>query len=329
MDRKLVVSQSPHIHSGLTTSRLMSDVIIALIPAFIVSIIFYGFSVLVVAATAVLSAMFFEYVISRYLLKQPGNSLWDFSAALTGLLLAFNVPTNIPLWIVVIGSFAAIAIAKMSYGGLGKNLFNPALVGRVILLVSFPAQMATFAPMTGSAEADATSGATFLTFMKGQIAQGYSANDVIQNSGIDMFQMFIGERAGSLGEISAAALLLGFIYLLWRKVITWHIPVFVLGSMALFSGALWCVDSSQYINPIFHLISGGALLGAIFMATDYVTSPMSKKGVIIYAIGIGVITILIRTWGAYPEGMSFAILIMNGVTPLLNKFTKPKRFGEK
>lgn len=326
MSNKFVVSASPHIHSGVSTSRLMSDVIIALIPAFILSTCFYGFSVIITTAIAICSAIISEALICRFILKQK-STIADYSAALTGFLLAFNLPTGIPWWIIVIGSFCAIAIGKMSFGGLGKNPFNPALVGRVILLISFPAQMTTFNVVPMSAEADATSGATFLAYIKQSVANGIDVDTALDK--INIFQMFIGERAGSLGEISAIALLAGFAYLLYRKVITWHIPVFVLATMYVFGEILHLADSAIYINPVYHLISGGALLGAIYMATDYVTSPMSKKGMLIYGIGIGLITMFIRVWGAYPEGMSFAILIMNAVTPLINKYTHPKRFGEK
>lgn len=322
--KKFVVSPSPHIHSGVSTSRLMSDVIIALIPAFIVATCFYGYAAIVTTAIAVVAAIVFEYLIQRFILKGP-STLKDYSAALTGFLLAFNLPADIPWWIVVIGSLSAIAIGKMSYGGLGKNPFNPALVGRVILLISFPAQMTTFSPVS-SVETDVMSGATTLTYLKQAISNGKPLSEVMPN--IDIFNLFIGERSGSLGEIAAAALLLGFAYLLYRKVITWHIPVYVIGSMILLSGILWAVNSEVYLNPLVQVLSGGALLGAIYMATDYVTSPMNPKGMMIYGIGIGVITILIRTWGSYAEGMSFAILIMNGVTPLINKYTRPKRFGE-
>lgn len=326
MDKKLIVSPSPHIHSGVSTSVLMSDVIIALIPAFIVSIFFYGFSAIITTTIAVVSAMLFEFLISKYIIKTSKNTLLDYSAALTGFLLAFNLPAGIDWWIVVIGSLAAIGIGKMSYGGLGNNPFNPALVGRVVLLISFPAQMTIYPSVVGSAEIDATSGATFLTYIKQAVSNNIPISEAIEN--ISMLEMFIGQRSGSLGEIGAIALIIGFIYLLIRKVITWHIPVAVIGSMVVFSGILCVIDSDIYLNPIYQVISGGALLGAIFMATDYVTSPMNIKGMIIYGIGIGIITILIRTWGSYAEGMSFAILIMNGVTPLINSYTRPKRFGE-
>lgn len=325
MDKMLVVSPSPHIHSGNSTSKIMSDVIIALLPAFVVSTIFYGFSSVVITAIAVVSCILAEYVIGRLILKR-GNTLMDYSAALTGVLLAFNLPAFIPWWMVVLGSVVAIGVGKMSFGGLGRNLFNPALVGRVFLLISFPVQMTSFFPAVPSG-VDAVSGSTPLAVVKGAMAKGLDLTDVMSQFSIT--NLFIGDKAGSLGEIAAGALLLGFIYLLVRKVITWHIPVYVLGSMFLFSGVLYLVEPTMYAPPLFQILTGGALLGAIFMATDYVTSPMSHRGMLIYGVGIGVITILIRVWGAYPEGISFAILIMNGVVPLINMYTHPKRFGEK
>ena len=321
MDKKLVVSPSPHIHSSVSTPRLMSDVIIALIPAFIVSVIFYGFSSVIVTAIAVVSCLLAEYLIQRFILKGK-NTLMDYSAAVTGVLLAFNLPATIPWWIIVIGSVVAIGVGKMSFGGLGRNPFNPALVGRVFLLISFPVQMTSF---TLPNSVDATSGATPLSFVKQALAKGESLSEIMPN--FNSFDLFLGDKGGSLGEIAAGALLLGFVYLLWRKVITWHIPVYILGTKFIFSGILWMVDPEQFVNPLFQILTGGAILGAVYMATDYVTSPMNPKGMLIYGVGIGVITILIRVWGAYPEGISFAILIMNAVVPLINKYTRPRRFG--
>ena len=241
---------------------------------------------------------------------------------MTGVLLAFNLPASIPWWIVVIGAFVAIAVAKMTFGGLGKNPFNPALVGRVFLLIAYPVQMTTF-PLPVNGSFDALTGATPLAAVK----HGAAA-DVLGTQ-----ELLLGNMPGSLGEVAALALLAGFVYLLWRRVITWHIPVTVLVTMALFAfvvalargesgAALW-----QF--PLFHVLAGGAMLGAIFMATDYSTSPMTVRGGVIFAVGIGLITMLIRLWGAYPEGMSFAILIMNSCVPLINKYVKPKRFGVK
>ena len=324
MIKKLIVSPSPHIKGNFSTSSLMRDVILALIPTFIVAIIYFGFGSLVVAAVAVSSCMLFEFLITRFMLNKK-SPLGDYSAALTGLLLALNLPVSIPLWMVVLGSLVAIGIGKASFGGLGNNPFNPALVGRVFLLISFPVQMTSF-PSTVISP-DALSGATPLAFAKEAISGGAKMSEVM--SDISYTSMFLGDKGGSIGEVGALALLLGFAYLLFKRVITWHIPVYIIGTIAIFSGIFWVVDPEMYLSPLYQVLSGGALLGAIFMATDYVTSPMNRKGMAIYGIGIGLITIIVRMWGAYPEGISFAILIMNGVTPLINKFTKPTRFGEK
>lgn len=321
MDKRFVVSPSPHIFSPVTTASLMRDVLIALIPAFVVSVIFMGISAVTVTLISVAACVATEALVQKFLLKTKVTTC-DYSAILTGVLLAFNLPASIPWWIIVIGAVVAIGVGKISYGGLGRNLFNPALVGRVFLLISFPVQMTSFPVVT-----DATSGATPLAFVKEALKKGESLSSVMPS--INYSDMFLGNMSGSLGEIAAGALLLGFIYLLWRKVITWHIPVAVLGSMAIFSGILHLASPEEYVTPLFHLLAGGAMLGAIFMATDYVTSPMNTRGAIIYGIGIGVITILIRTYGAYPEGISFAILIMNATVPLINNMVKPKRFGTK
>ncbi len=308
----LIVSPSPHIHSGDSVSRNMYGVIYALLPALGVSLYYFGLGAAVVTITAVAACVLFEFIIQKYLLK-VSPSITDGSAILTGLLLAFNLPSNLPIWIIVIGALVAIGVGKMSFGGIGNNIFNPALVGRVFLLISFPVQMTTW-PVPNVAERftqiDVTTGATPLAIMKG-----------IEKGEINYLDMFLGQIGGSLGEVSAIALLIGFIYLLYRGIIQWYIPVTTLATVA---GGAFILGQ----DPIAHLLSGGILLGAIFMATDYVTSPMSKKGMIIYSIGIGILTILIRIFGAYPEGVSFAILIMNAVTPLLNTYYKPKRFGE-
>ncbi len=320
MEKKIIVSPSPHVSSTVSTKSLMRDVIIALIPAFAVAVWVYGIDVVIVTAVSVAACMLTEFVISRYMLGVK-STLCDFSAALTGLLLAFNLPSNLNPGIVILGAVVAIGIGKMSFGGLGRNPFNPALVGRVFLLISFPAQMTTFpAPQA----VDGSTGATMLTAAKEFIGAGNAASSFDYN----LVDMLVGFKGGSLGEIGAAALLLGFVYLLVRKVITWHIPIAVLGSMTIFAALLWAVDPSSYMHPLFHLFGGGAMLGAIYMATDYVSSPMTYKGMLIYGVGIGVITICIRTWGAYPEGISFAILILNACVPLINKYIKPKRFGD-
>ena len=319
MENSLYVSPSPHIHGGDSISKNMYGVLIALIPAFLVSLYCFGLGALIVTATSVLACVIFEYLIQRFLMKKE-PTLCDGSAILTGVLLAFNVPSNLPIWIILIGALAAIGIGKMSFGGLGNNIFNPALVGRVFLLISFPAQMTTWPvpdvfPMTYT---DAETGATILS----SLHEGGAALPA-------MVDMLIGRIGGSLGEISAIALLLGFAFMLWKKIITWHIPVSILATVFVFTGILYLVNPTVYVNPFIHLLSGGLLLGSIFMATDYVTSPMSKNGMIVYGIGIGLLTAVIRIFGSYPEGMSFAILIMNAFTPLINSYIKPKHFGGK
>ena len=319
MENSLYVSPSPHIHGGDSISKNMYGVLIALIPAFLVSLYCFGLGALIVTATSVLACVIFEYLIQRFLMKKE-PTLCDGSAILTGVLLAFNVPSNLPIWIILIGALAAIGIGKMSFGGLGNNIFNPALVGRVFLLISFPAQMTTWPvpdvfPMTYT---DAETGATILSALH----EGGAPLPA-------MVDMLIGRIGGSLGEVSAIALLLGFAFMLWKKIITWHIPVSILATVFVFTGILYLVNPTVYVNPFIHLLSGGLLLGSIFMATDYVTSPMSKNGMIVYGIGIGLLTAVIRIFGSYPEGMSFAILIMNAFTPLINSYIKPKHFGGK
>lgn len=316
-----IVAPSPHLHGDFSTSRIMRDVVIALVPAFAFSVFIYGLSAVFVTGIAILSCMLFEWLIDRFMLRR-GSTLGDWSAVVTGTLLAFNLPASISPWLIILGALVSIGVGKMSFGGLGRNLFNPALVGRVFLLISFPVQMTLFPDTVG---VDAITGATPLAFVKEALKTGTPVTEIMPN--IDLSGMLLGFKDGSMGEIGALALLVGGIYLLIRKVITWHIPVFVLGSMGVFAAILWLVNPEQYMNPLFHLFAGGAMLGAIFMATDYVTSPMTKTGQAIYAIGIGIITILIRVWGAYPEGISFAILIMNATVPLINMYVKPSRFG--
>lgn len=325
----LTVSPSPHIHSHLSAQRIMLDVIIALTPAFGVSLYMFGIGALKVTLLAVMACVFFEYLIQKYLLKGP-VSIGDGSAILTGILLAFNLPSNIPAWMVIIGSLAAIGIAKMSFGGLGKNPFNPALVGRAFLLISFPVQMTSWPePILNRLQlADAVTGATPLAIMKEGIQNGQTVSALMDQIP-SYLQFLFGAQGGSLGEMSAIALLMGFVYLLIRKVISWHIPIAVIGTVFLFTGILWMTNPETNASPLFHLLTGGLLLGAIYMATDYVTSPMYKTGMIIFGLGVGVLTVLIRVYGSYPEGVSFAILIMNAFVPLINRYVKPKRFGAK
>lgn len=319
-DKMIVVSPSPHVFTRRTTASIMGDVLIALAPALAVSVWVFGVDVLMVTAVSVACCVAFEWLIQRFLIKGPAT-IGNLSAVVTGVLLAFNLPSTIPLWLVALGAFVAIAVGKMTFGGLGKNPFNPALVGRVFLLIAYPAYMTAF-PQLG---VDGVSGATPLMLAKQALKDGQPVGDIL--SQIDMLDLAIGLRSGSFGEVAVIALLIGGVYLILRKVITWHIPVAVLGSMAVFSAIMWLAAPETQMSPLFHVLTGGAVLGAVFMATDYSTSPMTWKGGLIFGTGIGLLTMIIRIWGAYPEGISFAILIMNAMVPLIDRYVKPARFG--
>ena len=309
----------------------MYGVVIALLPALLVSFFYFGIGSAIVCATSVAACVVFEWAINKFLLKNERTTVCDGSAIVTGLLLGFNLPSNLPVWIIVLGALVAVGVGKMTFGGLGCNLFNPALVGRCFLLVSFPAQMTSW-PQAGQLTSylDAETGATPLSIMKWAIKSGdASVLEQLPSS----FNMLIGlpdtcqTGAGSLGEVCALALLLGLAFMLWRKIITWHTPASIIATVFVLSGLLHLANPA-YADPFAVIFSGGLMLGAIFMATDYVTSPMCSRGQLVYGVGIGLLTVVIRNWGAYPEGMSFAILIMNAFTPLINTYIKPKRFGE-
>lgn len=317
--QQLLVSGSPHVHTRDSVKRRMWNVVIALLPAVIAGIWVFGIPALVCLAVSVGACLLTEWVIATCIMKRP-FTLSNGSALITGLLLAMNVPASLPWWMVVAGAVVAIGIGKMSFGGLGTNVWNPALVGRVFLLLSFPAAMTTWSTTVGSgidaasgASPDANTGATILATLK------QSAHH-IDTSTVDWLGISLGNINGSWGEVGSIAILIGLAYLLITRTITWHIPVSMLAAAALLA---WCVGA----NPVIELLTGGMLLGAVFMATDYVTSPMTHRGQLIYGALIGVITMVIRLWGAYPEGVSFAILLGNSCTPLLNKYCKPRRFG--
>lgn len=294
-----------------------------MIPAMAWGIYIFGLDAVRVGLISILSCVAIEYLIQKYLMKVK-PSITDGSALITGVLLAFNVPANIPWWIIVIGAIAAMGIGKLSFGGLGANIFNPALVGRVFLLISFPVQMTSW-PATRILNVDAVSAATPLAVIKEGVKNGIP---VSQLEGLPKLgDMAIGLNQGSMGEISALLLILGGLYMLWKKVITWQTPVSIVLTVVVVSGIFWLVNPEIYVNPVYHIFTGGLMLGAIYMATDMVTSPMTGKGQWIYGIGIGLITIAIRMFGAYPEGISFGILIMNAFVPLINMYVKPKRFG--
>jgi len=265
---------------------------------------------------------------SFYLIKGD-LTINDGSAIVTGVLLAFNVPTNLPTFIIIIGAIVAIGIAKMAFGGLGKNPFNPALVGRVFLLISFPVQMTSWPkpiPNFSIAIADVITGPTPLGILKEGVGAGQTVQQIMGELP-SYLDLMIGNQGGSMGEMSAIALLLGAAFMFFRKVITWHIPVAYLVSAVGFASIMWAIDPTHFVNPLFHLVTGGLMLGIFYMATDMVSSPMSSRGMIVYGIGCGVITMVIRFWGGYPEGVSFAILIMNAFAPLINNAFKPTRFG--
>ncbi|MDE5731706.1 MAG: RnfABCDGE type electron transport complex subunit D [Bacteroidales bacterium] len=317
---KLLVSPSPHLHAKTSTTSLMRDVVIALVPAVVVSVLFYGWSELLILGVSVASCVLLEYLITKYLLDRP-CTVCDWSAVVTGVLLALNLPASTPWWVVFIGAVVAIGVAKMTFGGLGQNLFNPAIAGRVFLLISFPTYMTDWTRTGGfiGSGLDAVSGATPLGIVK---EGGVSAIE-----GLDYAHMLFLNIGGSAGELSAIAILAGFVYLLARKVIKPYITLSILATVAVFSGIFWLVNPAEYTDPLFNLLTGGLLLGSVFMATDYVTSPMSNAGGVIFGVGIGLITMLIRYFGAYPEGVSFAILIMNSVVPLINKWCHSKKYG--
>ena len=327
----LQVSGSPHVHTNDSVKKIMWTVVIALLPTMIFSFIYFGWDAVRVTLISVAACVFFEWFIQKFFLKGE-LTISDGSAVITGMLLAFNVPSNLSWIIIVIGALVAIGVSKMAFGGLGKNIFNPALVGRVFLLISFPTQMTTWPTPKpvfhiGTPIVDTVTGATPLALIKNGLKQGADVSSLMDQ--VPTYaQLLLGQQGGSLGEVAAAAIILGGIILLCRKVITWHIPVAFLGTAFLFAGVLYLINPGAYIPPSYHLLTGGMMLGAIFMATDMVTSPMSNWGKIVFGIGCGLLTICIRVWGSYPEGVSFAILLMNAFTPLINKWLKPKRFGK-
>jgi len=326
-EQLLTVSLSPHTFGKLSVRKIMWGVVIALLPAVAAGLFVFGVGALKVLLLSVIFSVLLECLIQRFVLKVK-PTISDGSAVITGLLLAMNCPANLPWWIVFIGAFVAIGIGKMSFGGLGNNPFNPALVGRVFLLISFPVQMTSWPkPIVTRCTLDGVTAATPLAIVKDGLKNGelFSAlREQIPGYG----ELFLGVMGGCIGEVSAVALLLGLVYMLHKKIITWHIPGSMLGSIFLFAGLLWLMSPEQYADPLFHVLTGGVMLGAIFMATDMVTSPMTPKGMIIFGVCIGILTMIIRVFGAYPEGVSFAILIMNAFVPLINRYCKPYRFGE-
>ena len=321
MAESYIVSGNPHWHAPVSTKRLMLDVIIALCPAVIVSFLYYGWSEILVMAESIAFCVLLEWAITRFLMKKA-STIGDLSAVVTGMLLAMNLPCNIPWWIVLVGAVVAIGVAKMSFGGIGQNIFNPAITGRVFLLVSFPAQMTTWPVPAGFlTNVDAFSGATLLGQVK---ILGAQSADALVN-----LQTLFTNIGGSAGEISALALLVGWLYLVVRRVIKPWITLTIFATVATIAAIFHGINPELYTGALFNLLTGGLILGACFMATDYVTSPMTTAGGIIYGFGIGFIVMMIRYFGSYPEGMSFAILLMNMAVPLLNMAFHQKKYGRK
>ena len=321
---RLVVSSSPHVHGGESVSRVMWSVVIALVPATVLAMALFGLNAVWVIFWTVASAAVFEAISQK--LRGTEITVGDGSAILTGLLLALNLPASAPWWMCIVGSFFAIAIAKHLYGGLGYNPFNPALVARVALLVSFPTQMTSWSP-TLYIPPDTWTGATPLGAIKEHVLKDGTTG--LQFSWDYFWQLMAGNVGGSLGETSVIALLLGAAFLLWRGYIYWYVPVSIIATVFVFTGVAFVFNPTGVASPVFHVVSGGLMLGAFYMATDMVTSPVTIKGMIIFGVGIGVITSVIRLWGGYPEGISFAILIMNATVPLLDRYCRPTVFGER
>ena len=318
MDKKtysnLVVSSAPHLVTNMDTTRIMLMVLIGLAPSFLVSIYVFGMRVIALTAVCIVASMFFEWAWNKLMHKT--QTVGDLSAAVTGTLIAFNVPSGLPFWIAIVGCFVAIIVVKQLYGGMGKNIVNPAITARIVLFISFATEMTTW-PLPRMA-ADATSTATPL----GVLAEGGA--ELPSN-----MQMFLGFIGGSMGEVSAIALLIGGLFLIWKKIISPIIPCCFIGTVFLFAliyyGATGEGEALQM--AVFHVLAGGVMLGAFFMATDYVTSPLLPMGKVIFGIGCGLITMIIRLWGQYPEGVSFSILIMNCLTPLIENFCQKRLYG--
>ncbi len=323
-----IVSPSPHTHSGDSVSRIMITVIVALVPSLVAGVIVFGWDTIRLTTICVATCVVAEYIVRTMMRRDIG--ITDWSAVVTGILLALNLPPTLPGWMAIVGSLSAIVVAKQLYGGIGYNLFNPALVGRCVLLISFPVAMTTWAVpafVPNASAVDATTMATPLGAWKTAWASGNAPASFFETYPIR--SLILGNRPGCVGETSVVALLLGGLILLWRRCISWHTPVLFIGTVAVFAGVLHQADPARNLPAAYHVFSGGIFLGAFFMATDMVTTPVTRSGMLIFGAGCGLITMIIRKWGGYPEGVSFSILIMNALTPLINRFTRPRTFGHK
>jgi len=317
-----IITTSPHIHTEDSIPRVMYSVVIALVPAMIVSILFFGKAAIIIYCLSIVSCLACE-AIAQKIMGRP-ITITDGSILVTAILFAMNIPPSSPWWLVVLGSVIAVVLGKQIYGGLGYNPFNPVLVARIVLLISFPVQMTSWVkPAPLFSGADLVSIATPL----GEIKTELMLKGAIDLSRYNYLDFTTGFMGGSMGEMSVLALLLGAAFLLFRKYITWHIPAGFIGTVFVMTGIFWLVDPTRYANPIFHVLAGGLVLGAFFMATDMVTSPVYPKGKIVFGIGCGVITVVIRLFGGYPEGVAFSILLMNATTPIIDRYTVPRKFG--
>jgi electron transport complex protein RnfD len=329
-DPELLLKHAPLLQQGMSTPQAMRDVIYSLVPVTLAAIWFFGMSAILVLAACIIGAMLTEWVFSPY--ENKSDTLWDASALITGLLLGLTLPPGLPLWMAFLGGVAAIGFGKIIWGGLGNNLFNPALVGRAFLLATFPIAMTSWNAANSAdgffavhatnlalpfmhVEPDGTTAATPLGLFK------------FQQESTPLLQLFLGNTSGSLGETSGLFILLGGLFLWWRRDLDWRIPASILLTVAIFSAVLGFFDAEKFPTPLFSIFSGGLLLGTIYMATDPVTSPITPKGAWIFGIGIGFLVVLIRVWGGLPEGVMYAILLMNAATPLINRFTQPTVFG--
>ncbi len=323
MDNKLIVSSSPHVRSNEDTPYIMKQVIIALLPAALAGVYFFRLSAINVMFWCILGSVGFEWLYQK--LTKQESTIGDFSAVVTGLLIAFNVPASLPWWMCLAGSAFAIIVVKMVFGGIGNNFVNPALAARAFLLASFPVAMTAWTKTgvnwVSSGNIDAVTTATPLSFLKA----GPQGIQNLTDSGTSLFDMFTGNIGGCIGETSAILLILGGLYLMYKGIINYVIPVFYIGTVAIL---MFILGGFNFEFVMYQMVAGGLMLGAFFMLTDYTTSPMTKKGQIIYAITAGVITTVIRLYGGYPEGVSYSILFVNVMTPLIDKYTRPKVFGE-
>jgi Na+-translocating ferredoxin:NAD+ oxidoreductase subunit D len=324
---KTVLRSSPHAQSVESVSKVMWTVVLALLPALIAALWFFGLKALLVLVVCTAGCLIFEYAGLRMRMDHAKamRFVFDGSAVVTGVLLALNLPASSPWWLALVGALVAMMLGKHLFGGLGQNIFNPALVARVFLLLSFPAQMTAWTMPGGFANVDAVTTATPLGMIK---ADGLAAfQQWAMEHGGTLWNMFIGNMAGSLGETSVLALLIGGLFLIAKGYVRWQIPVSYIATVFVFTGIMWLVNPHYYPNPAMQICSAGLFLGAFFMATDMVTSPVTAKGMLIFGFGCGLITALIRLFGAFPEGVSFAILIMNGLAPMIDRYTKPVTFG--